>query len=361
MNNNIIIIDLLHYVTDKIMNIKEDLFMAKLKEVQSKDAHLLICHFVENYCWGHYIYQEGSDHDLIVLNNLRNILRQMGIKYHFLFDALYEDHHKIDDRNDIIFANYSILLTYDYLFLKNNDYSYSWNTGSNKGLFLCGKGYGLHRAFLLRRIYEENLLERIEWSFNNSEYGLKHIRENFADYDDLQWQNFLNVCQRNLDLNNDYINKYDNFAHDGYPVDVSLYKNTSFSLISETLFTSPDMHRIGEKTWRAIANHHPFLMAGNFRNLLELRRMGFKAFDNYTDYPVYDLEKDNYLRLELIIKNIKTFDFNLKNNIDSVQDDIKHNFYKLLEYCRFYSDRIVKTLGVNETFISKLINEFKLR
>ena len=358
MKNNFVIINLLNYVTDDVMDLKLDLLTDRLTEIKNNNQHALICHFVENYCWGYYIY-EKHNHDLILLDNLRQLLKEYDIKYHFLFDALYEGQHKIDNTDDIIFVNYAMLLTYDFIFLRNNKFNTKWEPNNKKGLFLCGKGSKVNRAFLLRKLYQNDLLDSFTWSFNNNKKELDIIRQDFADYTDEQWNKFLEDCTRNLDLSSEYIEKNNFFQHDGFPVDVSLYNNNLYSLISETHF-SEKLVRIGEKTWRTIINNHPFLMAGCFRTLVELRKMGFKTFDNYAEIKTYDLAADSDERINLIVENCKSFMTNLHNNQTEVQKDITYNYHKLLEYCMLYSNRLTKTLDCSEHIVSQIIYEFKL-
>ena len=77
------------------------------------------------------------------------------------------------------------------------------------------------------------------------------------------------------------------------------FVNTRCSVILETLFDDQRIH-ITEKTLRAIACQHPFILAAGPRSLSYLRHYGFKTFEPYIDES-YDVETDSYIRLQKII------------------------------------------------------------
>ena len=120
------------------------------------------------------------------------------------------------------------------------------------------------------------------------------------------------------------------------------YDKTFFSLVSETHFVWRCKF-LSEKTFKAIYNHHPFILIGDCNSLELLRSYGFKTFEPFIDQS-YDKEVDNYSRMKLAIKEVKklcSLDKNgrkefLKNTLDIVL----HNYQILVED---NSNRIAET------------------
>jgi hypothetical protein len=83
------------------------------------------------------------------------------------------------------------------------------------------------------------------------------------------------------------------------------YDDTYFSTVVET-------HQQGtcywptEKTFKACAYYHPFLLIGQHHALKKLKQMGFNTFDNIFDES-YDDINDFDLRVDAVIKNINNF------------------------------------------------------
>ena len=91
----------------------------------------------------------------------------------------------------------------------------------------------------------------------------------------------------------------------GYPYDVSLYQKTNFSLIAETHFEHNQEFHPTEKTYRAIANCHPFIVASTPYFLDNLKQRGYKTFGHVID-ETYDTMVDHESRLDMIIHSLQT-------------------------------------------------------
>ena len=75
--------------------------------------------------------------------------------------------------------------------------------------------------------------------------------------------------------------------------------NSKFSVILETEFDGDRIH-LTEKTLRAIACGHPFLLAAGPGSLEYLKSYGFKTFDSVIDES-YDKETNSLKRLQLLV------------------------------------------------------------
>jgi len=91
----------------------------------------------------------------------------------------------------------------------------------------------------------------------------------------------------------------------GYPYDDKLYRITNFSLIAETHFDGNQEFHPTEKTYRAIANKHPFIVASTPFFLSKLKHKGYRTFSNLIDEN-YDFEKVHSKRLFQVVMALKT-------------------------------------------------------
>jgi hypothetical protein len=80
------------------------------------------------------------------------------------------------------------------------------------------------------------------------------------------------------------------------------FNNTAISVVLETVFD--ERIHLTEKTLRAIACGHPFMLAAGPGSLKLLRSYGFHTFDGYIDES-YDDIQDSQQRLTAIVKEMK--------------------------------------------------------
>ena len=80
------------------------------------------------------------------------------------------------------------------------------------------------------------------------------------------------------------------------------YTSTFISIVNETL-TDVGTLFISEKTYKAIAVGHPFIIAGSYGTLEYLKSLGFKTFDKWIDES-YDTEPDFKRRMRKLISII---------------------------------------------------------
>jgi hypothetical protein len=126
-----------------------------------------------------------------------------------------------------------------------------------------------------------------------------------------------------------------------YPADIiphntiNLYKDTTFSLVSETHYFDFENNGrfITEKTFKPMAYHHPFILISKPFSLKLLQDLGYKTFSPFIDES-YDEEIDDVKRLHLILKevarlcNMNSEDLTIfLKNVDPITD---HNFNRLI-------------------------------
>jgi hypothetical protein len=200
-----------------------------------------------------------------------------------------------------------------------------------KFLFLNGR-LRAHRKYLQERFRITGVLEQSLWTNLDTDLALiKSVPQE-------RWQNFNNLKSVKLEylhngvdmieaptslkllpeqyeaprfrINLDKIpsggnvkrNLFDNAWGDA-TVDGTAYRDTYFSLVTETVFNYPYSFRT-EKIWKPMAVGHPWIAVANTGFYRDLRHMGFKTFGHVLDES-FDSIADNQLRIERIAQIVE--------------------------------------------------------
>jgi hypothetical protein len=119
------------------------------------------------------------------------------------------------------------------------------------------------------------------------------------------------------------------------------YNDTYFSIVAETrvvpVKNTPLM--ITEKTFKAIAHYHPFLLWAQSGILQHLKSLGFETFDNLFDES-YDHITDHADRLKAIISNVERFEKTAYSQL--TLEKLQHN------HDRFFNQSLVTDCIRNE-------------
>ena len=199
------------------------------------------------------------------------------------FDSL-KDHHDITifslgsfekfapGRNNVIIDQFE-LDAYHRLFVRNECGTASGSIGYLNYLFLGGKADKLNR----KPLYD--LLEK----YNLQHKGLRTLFGETASPDNAEY------------IGDHYL---------GYPYDVGLYKTHNLSLIAETHYEHNQEFHPTEKTYRAIANSHPFIIASTPYFLHNLKQKGYQTFSNFWSEN-YDFQLNHTQRLQEIVESLQ--------------------------------------------------------
>lgn len=158
------------------------------------------------------------------------------------------------------------------------------------------------------------------------------------------------------------------------PDDLIYYKDSYFSVITETLFFDknyPNQHHrpfvedsmfLTEKTYRCFALLHPFILMARPGSLAELRKQGFKTFSPYIDES-YDLIEDDVQRFEAILKEISrlcTFDgSNWLIWQEGIKEIVEHNQQVFHENRNFAFSKEYMNMFFNQPVSVPVIKETK--
>jgi hypothetical protein len=88
-------------------------------------------------------------------------------------------------------------------------------------------------------------------------------------------------------------------------VDGASYRDTYFSLVTETVFNYPYSFRT-EKIWKPIAVGHPWIAVANRGFYRDIRNLGFQTFDHVLDesFDLIDSSQDRIERIAAVVEDL---------------------------------------------------------
>jgi hypothetical protein len=224
--------------------------------------------------------------------------------------------------------------------------------GSDKKdfLFLC-RHWKLHRIALMSMLHKLGLDNNLV-SWDNKFFDENTIRD-FQNIDyNPEFVELIKTTSRHLDIED--LTKIAGYGFESKDI----YLNSYISLVSESIFFQIDADENGlsdfptgylsEKIWKPIGHSQPFILAGPSKSLKYLKTLGFKTFSPYIDES-YDLENNDYKRLELIVKEVDKF----ANKTKEEKDDFLRN---VSEICKYNQELFLKYSNENiNTEVCKII------
>jgi hypothetical protein len=114
-------------------------------------------------------------------------------------------------------------------------------------------------------------------------------------------------------------------------VNPDAYVDTSFSLVTETIFDYPHTFRT-EKIWKPMIMCHPFVVAANRGYYRDLHNAGFKTFGNLIDES-FDLIDDPTDRANRVVAVVKDICYNgAEAFLQSARSACKYNYQQLRDH-----------------------------
>jgi hypothetical protein len=122
-------------------------------------------------------------------------------------------------------------------------------------------------------------------------------------------------------------------SYTGWPNDPRLYDESAVSVICETSerWSGYTSEFITEKTYRTIANRHPFVMQGSPGILKHLKTQGYKTFDKIIDESYDDSKEENIEIVEKVVDAGINLCEKIFDNSNLIQEIVDHNYNKLIE------------------------------
>jgi hypothetical protein len=124
----------------------------------------------------------------------------------------------------------------------------------------------------------------------------------------------------------------------------SHYADTLFNIITETTCDTNSLN-LTEKSFKGIANCHPYLVIGDINTHKHIKDLGFELYEDLIDYS-FDSIDNSEIRLNSALKEVKRI-YNIGGNgilewYKKNVDKIEHNKSKFFEYK--FSDMIKETI-----------------
>lgn len=280
----------------------------------SRGQHTVVWHVV----WENYTYQPEAVKTLIQETRLVNPTVQIVL----LADRWYEPNRQSFVHlgfDQTVFIDFFALATWARIKKINQQLNKSWSPDNGKFLFLTGKPNKINRIRLLWKLGKERLLDRSTWSLFVPNEMYDSCQQILPEIDADEFYSFVQANKRSPDID-------DVTGFCGLPFDVELYHNSLFQIISETHF-GQQRPWITEKTWLAVLNRLPFIMAGNVDTLKYLQTVyKLRTFEQYLPRSDYDTIVESEKRLDAIVENTHYLLQNASKKAQEINHDVEHNY-----------------------------------
>ena len=239
---------------------------------------------------------------------------------------------------------------------------------SNKCLML-NRRLHWHRKMFLSLLQDDGLLDNNLISFNFDFENTKFtkfetgiLNDNYLKVDMFFSKDDFNINVLSNSLKNKILNGYSKLKKikkqvldvsdlsliDGRRLEldnVELYKNSYFSIVSETEFFENWNNYTTEKILKPIQQLHPFILVGRPHSLKYLKLYGFKTFSDFWDES-YDDEFINPKRMEMIyslfVKLNNKSDDEWVILLKSIKDILIYNRNVLKQYAGINNDTLIR-------------------
>lgn len=315
------------WIIDEHSHYFDEVF-SKVKD--KPNVRLVFSNFHEGANQNHFItklIQLKTKHGLqpnqivVVSNNkyVETFSKHISIIYKpYLFGFLV-DHYKDIKDNDIEHNGsiIGLLTPKEYLETIKNKFFLSYNKNTTKAF----------RIQLILWLIKNGIIDDTYVSIliKDENFNREHLRSTEHElYDLIAYYNKFDRMGFNvLDWNYPEV-KNDVFSNLKYTTK-SHYADTLFNIISETSFES-DSTNLTEKSFKAFANSHPFLIIGDVGSNELVRSFGFELYDDLVDYS-FDSISERDKRLNEALKQIrKVYSIGrdgiidwYKNNVDKIE------------------------------------------
>lgn len=334
----------------KIYKIKDLIHPDILKRVKAGEIHIALDNALEPFMksidgiYEYLVIEEGIPEEQIILmtnmfdakwyvKNLAQKLNKKPIKV--MWFQLFESDLNADAR--ILYKNKPL----DTLQIKPYP----------KKFLNLNRRWRIHRPLLMALLYHKRLLDRGHISFGPCDGG---------DAWESRWPELMHVYRNDPDMLK-LLEESDGVRHlppmylDTTELQINravltrdtdqYYLDTYFSVVSETTYHTkewyPNARFLSEKTFKAIAMTHPFILVSVPGSLEVLKAMGYKTFSPFIDES-YDTELDDGKRMIKIVNEIER----LCNLSQSELETFLTNAREICEYN--YNVLILKTDFVKE-------------
>jgi hypothetical protein len=262
------------------------------------------------------------------LEMIEEYMRSIGCKYNYIFHPTGKSLIEKKQDNFHFFDTWA-MATYRHC---KNHYNKFWNPDTKKALFLVGKPFKIQRIGLLNNFYKNNLMDYLHYSLYcpPRRENVDKIKDlNLSDLtEDYQINKLLiDINKPSLDVNYEECHTTNVFEYRGFPTNLTYFKNTSLSIVSETYLTYTNdatiMPYVTEKFYRAVANNHPFITLGDSFYDEHLESIGYKTFNEFfLPKPKF---RNDIRYVQWVTNSVKHFLDNAVKNKLAIEQIVNHN------------------------------------
>lgn len=166
-------------------------------------------------------------------------------------------------------------------------------------------------------VFKNGMISAVKWDQNNP----TEIAHDTFNIDNTKYQDVLNhlKTEESLEI---FAEGQGNRIHQSY---YEYYRNTKYSLVTETFVGERAGKFITEKTYKPISMGHPFIIFGPTGILKQLKEDGYETFPE-----LFDESYDNYTspakQLEIILNNLKEPKIITEKILEKCQRNKEHFF-----------------------------------
>jgi len=282
-----------------------------------------------------------DNHQICIITNNANVS-----VYEKMIDVIYKpyllgflaDHYKdilytpIQHNNTII----GLLSSEEYINSEKKKFFLSYNKNTTKPF----------RVQLLLWLMKTGIIDDsyVSILIKNQYFDRNQLRSDKDElYDLIAWFNQFEKKGFNI-LDWDYPNHQNDVFSSLKYTTKSHYADTLFNIITETTCDTNSLN-LTEKSFKGIANCHPYLVIGDINTHKHIKDLGFELYEDLIDYS-FDSIDNSEIRLNSALKEVKRI-YNIggngilewyKKNIDKIE----YNKSKFFEYK--FSDMIKETI-----------------
>ena len=282
-----------------------------------------------------------ANHQVCIITNNANVSvykKMIDVIYKpyllgFLADHYKDILHTPIEHNDTIIG---LLSTDEYINAEKKKFFLSYNKNTTKPF----------RVQLLLWLMKTGMIDDsyVSILIKNGNFDRNRLRSDKDElYDLIAWFNQFEQKGFNV-LDWDYPNHQNDVFSSLRYTTKSHYADTVFNIITETTCDNNSLN-LTEKSFKGIANCHPYLVIGDVNTHKHIKDLGFELYEDLIDYS-FDSINDSEIRLNSALKEVKRI-YNIggnsilewyKKNIDKIE----HNKIKFFEYK--FSDMIKETI-----------------
>jgi hypothetical protein len=317
---NLYVIEL--FYVNRLDEIFENISQLAYQKLQCGELKLLIYFPFEGF------NLELYDNWFLKLHQLFNTYNLNGVKKYFIYNNLTIEtqYQELKDNNLIpVGTEFTKVFGYPYFHFEyyniikqrhidfpNEKINVTNLTNKEKNFLSLNSKIRAHRILIISELYRRKLVDNSFLSFIGSPFDHPETTIEYAKKSlDLAFDKMPFVPKEIKAGVEIYTKNWQPLMLDGSATDIYInsvvaehYEKSYFSIVTET--GMDNYLRVTEKTFKPIANYHPFMIIGCHGTLEYLRSLGYQTFPELFDES-YDQETNIAKRLLMIINQVEKF------------------------------------------------------